>query len=177
MAHKRGGWQWRQVARLRWFAALTWVSARLICAACTGSTKDGEFMAQGGAPNRPLSPHLQIWRFTVTMAASITHRFTGVALYTGTILLALWLFAATQSPGFFGWLSAILTSPLGMIVLAGYVWALCFHSLNGLRHLYWDSGRGLAVRTATMTAWMVYGGSVALTILVIWAGLSARGGA
>jgi len=116
-------------------------------------------MAKGASPDRPLSPHLQIWRFTVTMAASITHRATGVALYTGTILLALWLFAAALGPGVFWRVGAFLTSPFGMFVLAGYIWALSFHLLNGLRHLYWDSGRGLAPKTATMTAWLVYGGS------------------
>lgn len=126
---------------------------------------------------RPVSPHLQIWRFTVTMAASITHRGTGIALYTGTILLAFWLYAVAQGPGFFWRLGAFLTSPIGAVVIAGYVWALSFHLMNGLRHLYWDSGRGLAPKTATMTAWMVYAGASVLTAIILIAGYASRGSA
>ena len=125
----------------------------------------------------PLSPHLQIWRFTVTMAASITHRGTGVALYSGTALLAFWLFAVAQGPGFFWRVGGFLTSPFGMIILGGYVWALCYHLLNGLRHLYWDYGRGFEPATAQKTAWAVYIGATALTALIILGGLAARGGA
>ena len=111
------------------------------------------------------------------MAASITHRGTGVALYTGTILLALWMYTAAQGPAVFWRVGAFLTSPLGGIVITGYVWALCYHLLNGLRHLYWDSGRGLAPKTATMTAWAVYIGATLLTAFIVYAGFSARGGA
>lgn len=125
----------------------------------------------------PLSPHLQIWRFTVTMAASITHRATGVALYTGSIVLALWLFLAAQGPAAFYHLGGFLSSPFGAIILAGYVWALCFHMLGGLRYLYFDSGRGLAPATAAKTAWAVYLGATLLAALILFAGFSARGGA
>ena len=134
-------------------------------------------MAKSADLKRPLSPHLQIWRFTATMAASITHRGTGVVLYTGTILLAFWLFAVAQGPAFFWRVGGFLTSPLGAVVLTGYIWALCFHLLNGLRHLYWDYGRGFAVKTATMTAWLVYAGATILTALILYAGYAARGGA
>ena len=140
----------------------------------------GVFMAnQTGAnqahTSRPLSPHLQIWRFTVTMAASITHRGTGVVLYGGSILLALWLYALAFSPSLFASLAGFVTTPIGFIIVAGYVWALCFHLMNGLRHLYWDSGRGLAPATATKTAWAIYIGSIALTALVLWAGYNGMG--
>jgi len=134
-------------------------------------------MTEGATHARPLSPHLQIWRFTVTMAASITHRGTGVVLYGGTLLFALWLFAAAFSPGLFSAVAAILRSPLGFIITAGYIWSLLFHLMNGLRHLYWDSGRGLAPKTASMTAWLVYGASLLLTVVIVWAGYAARGGA
>ncbi|HPE30418.1 MAG TPA: succinate dehydrogenase, cytochrome b556 subunit [Parvularculaceae bacterium] len=123
-------------------------------------------MADGSQASRPLSPHLQIWRFTVTMAASITHRATGVALYGGAILLSAWFFALAAGPEAYGPVSAIVGSPFGLIVLFGFAWSLFFHTLNGLRHLYWDTGRGLDPKMATMTSWLVYGGSIVLAVLV-----------
>lgn len=111
------------------------------------------------------------------MAASITHRAAGVALYSGAVLLALWLYAVAQGPEVFARLSGFLAAPPGIIILAGYIWALSFHLMNGLRHLYWDSGRGLGIKTATMTAWLVYFGATALTGFILFAGFAARGGA
>ena len=133
-------------------------------------------MAQTPSSNRPLSPHLQIWRWTVTMAASITQRATGFINYGGTLLLALWMFSLAANGAGFGIAKAILGSPIGLIIIGGYVWSLCFHMLNGLRYLYWDSGRGLAPKTATATAWMTYAASLILAIAIIGSGLSARGG-
>lgn len=134
-------------------------------------------MAASPPSSRPLSPHLQIWRFTVTMAASITHRATGVANAAGVLLLAVWMYAALRGPEFFEPLGAFLTSPLGGVVIAGFVWSLSFHLLNGLRYLYWDSGRGFAPKWARATSWAVYVGSVLLTALILFAGAAARGGA
>jgi len=104
------------------------------------------------------------------MAASITHRATGIVLYGGHLLLAGWLFALAFDAALFERLSAFTRSPMGLIVITGYVWSLCFHLMNGLRHLYWDSGRGLAPKTATMTAWLVYGAAVLLTALILLGG-------
>ena len=126
-------------------------------------------------PPRPTAPHLQIWRWTITMASSITHRATGVALYSGTIVLAIWVFAAAQGGATFAKVAGFLASPLGIFILAGYCWALIFHTLNGLRHLYWDTGRGFDPKTATATAWATYAASVMLAAIVVFAGLSARG--
>ena len=134
-------------------------------------------MADGATSGRPLSPHLQIWRFTVTMAASITHRGTGAGLYFGTLLIAVWVSALAFFAGSFSAISAFINSPIGLIIITGYVWALSFHMMNGLRHLYWDSGRGLAPKTATMTAWLIYVASLLLTVFIMWSGLTARGGA
>ncbi len=125
--------------------------------------------------SRPLSPHLQIWRWTPTMAASITHRATGVALYAGTILLVIWVFAASRGAAFFAPVGDLLASPFGVLILFGYVWALLFHGLNGLRHLYWDMGRGLSVQSAKLTAWYAYAASLILAIIIAAAGVSARG--
>lgn len=134
-------------------------------------------LGEKAAPNAPLSPHLQIWRFTVTMAASITHRGTGVAMFAGTALLAAWLYTAAAGEEAFGPIGALLSGPLGVIIIAGYTWTICFHMLNGLRYLYWDSGRGFGVETAKKTAWAVYTGSFLLTVIILMAGFSARGGA
>ena len=134
-------------------------------------------MVEGANSTRPLSPHLQIWRFTVTMAASITHRGTGIILYGGTLLIALWLYSIVFRPELFtGFVVPFLHSPLGFVILAGYVWSLCFHLRNGLRHLYWDYGRGLVYKTATKTAWLIYVASTLLAAGVLWAGFAARGG-
>lgn len=124
--------------------------------------------------SRPLSPHLQIWRWTPTMAASITHRATGVALYAGTVLLALWAFAASRGATFYQPVGAFLASPFGVLILFGYVWALMFHTINGLRHLYWDTGHGLDIKTAATTAWLAYAASIILAIVIVAAGVAAR---
>ena len=127
-------------------------------------------MANSAHPTRPLSPHLQIWRFTVTMAASITHRGTGMVLYGGSLLLAVWLYALAFSPSLYASVAGFAQSPIGFVIIAGYVWALSFHLMNGVRHLYWDSGRGLAPKTATRTAWAIYIASLALAAIILWTG-------
>ncbi len=132
-------------------------------------------MSNPAQPTRPLSPHLQIWRFTVTMAASITHRGTGMVLYGGSLLLSVWIYALAFSPSLFASIAGFAASPFGVIIVGGYVWSLCFHLLNGLRHLYWDSGRGLAPKTASKTAWAIYAGSLLLAGLIVSIGYNATG--
>lgn len=134
-------------------------------------------MAEKAISGRPLSPHLQIWRFTVTMAASITHRAAGVAAYGGVVLLTLWLISLATAPALFAGVSGFAKSPFGVFIIAGFVWSLSFHLLNGLRYLYWDSGRGFALKTARMTAWLVYIASFVLAALILWAGYAAGGSA
>ncbi|MEO1252021.1 MAG: succinate dehydrogenase, cytochrome b556 subunit [Pseudomonadota bacterium] len=126
---------------------------------------DNPTVAKPGA--RPLSPHLQIWRFTVTMAASITHRGTGIANAGGILLVLLWALALSVGGAFYDAVSGFFASPLGFVICVGYIWTLSFHLLNGLRHLYWDTGRGLAPKTASLTAWAVYLGSAAMAIVFI----------
>ncbi|MEL6372005.1 MAG: succinate dehydrogenase, cytochrome b556 subunit [Pseudomonadota bacterium] len=123
----------------------------------------------------PLSPHLQVWKFTVTMAASITQRATGIANVSGTVLLAAWAFSVARGPESFGPFAKFLTSPLGMIILFGYVWSLCFHMLGGLRYLYTDTGRGLVPATASRVAWFVYIASFVLAGLIALGATAARG--
>ena len=104
---------------------------------------------------RPLSPFLTIYRWPVTMATSITHRMTGIALSMGTLLLAWWLIAAASGPEAYATFSHLAASWPGQIVLFGFTWSLAFHLLNGIRHLAWDMGYGFAVPTANRTGWLV----------------------
>ena len=116
--------------------------------------------------NRPLSPHLQIYKPIPTMIMSIVHRITGGALYVGTLLVAWWLIAAAVSEDYFNFVNAIYGSWIGRVILLGYTWALIHHMLGGIRHLIWDTGRGLEKETSTKLAIGSVILSITLTILV-----------
>jgi succinate dehydrogenase / fumarate reductase cytochrome b subunit len=118
--------------------------------------------------SRPLSPHLQIYRWPLTMAMSILHRATGIALYGGTILLAWWLIAAASGETYFNFVNGIFGSWIGLIVLFGYTFVLVHHMLGGLRHFIWDFGYGLDRPARDRLALINIVGSVAITI-VLWA--------
>jgi len=125
---------------------------------------------------RPLSPHLTIYRWQVTMIASITHRLTGLALSAGALALAWWLVAISRGPETYETFTLAAASPLGLVVLFGFSWSLAFHLLNGVRHLAWDLGYGFDKRTATMTGIAVFLGSFLIAagfFAVAWVG---RGG-
>jgi succinate dehydrogenase / fumarate reductase cytochrome b subunit len=122
---------------------------------------------------RPLSPHLQVYRPLINMVMSILHRITGVALYFGTLLLAAWLMAAAYGPEPFRLASEVFGSLPGRIVLFGYTWALMHHMLGGLRHFVWDTGAGYELGTVNRLSWGTIVGSVLLTGL-IWL-LAMRG--
>lgn len=124
--------------------------------------------------NRPLSPHLTIYKQIPTMVMSIMHRFTGMALYAGTLLVAWWLVAAASGEATFDWVNGIFGSILGRLVLFGYTWALMHHMLGGLRHFIWDTGRGFDPATSTKMAWATLAGSITLTILIWIAGYATR---
>ncbi|PHR18532.1 MAG: succinate dehydrogenase, cytochrome b556 subunit [Hoeflea sp.] len=124
--------------------------------------------------NRPLSPHLTIYKQIPTMVMSIMHRFTGMALYAGTLLVAWWLVAAASGEATFDWVNGIFGSLLGRLVLFGYTWALMHHMLGGIRHFIWDTGRGFDPATSTKMAWATLVGSITLTILIWIAGYATR---
>ena len=126
---------------------------------------------------RPLSPHLQVYRPLINMVMSIIHRITGVALYFGTILLAWWLTAAATGPEQFNYVSGLFGSVAGRVVLIGYTWALMHHMLGGLRHLLWDTGRGFDLATVDRLSWGTIIGSLLLTGGVWLAALSGALGA
>lgn len=117
---------------------------------------------------RPLSPHLEVYRFTLTMAMSIVHRITGVANYVGTLLLVLWLGSAALGEGAFAAVNALFGSWIGQVVLFGYTWSLFHHMLGGLRHFVWDSGRMLDPAGREVIVRIQVVTSVLLTIAV-WA--------
>ncbi|MEW9805828.1 succinate dehydrogenase, cytochrome b556 subunit [Mesorhizobium sp. ZMM04-5] len=124
---------------------------------------------------RPLSPHLTVYRWPITMTMSILHRVTGGALYFGTLLVAWWLVAAAASESYFEFVNSIFGSWIGRLILFGYTWALVHHLLGGVRHLVWDTGAGLEKHTASRIASATVAGSVVLTALIWFAGYAARG--
>jgi succinate dehydrogenase / fumarate reductase cytochrome b subunit len=118
----------------------------------------------GGAPvlrPRPLSPHLTVWRWHITMTASILHRVTGVGLYLGALILTGWAVALCEGPGAYGVYMGLLGSPLGRIVLFGLTACVFYHMANGVRHLAWDHGEGFQPKTADFTAVVVMAFAVA----------------
>jgi succinate dehydrogenase / fumarate reductase cytochrome b subunit len=117
---------------------------------------------------RPLSPHLQIWRWHITMATSIAHRATGVALYVGVLIAAAWAIALAQGPDAYASFKAVMGTPIGLLVMLGLTLSYFYHLANGIRHLVWDSGRGLDVKTADATAIVVFAFAFAATAAV-WA--------
>jgi succinate dehydrogenase / fumarate reductase, cytochrome b subunit len=130
--------------------------------------------AKGGAA-RPLSPHLQIYKPSITMVMSILHRMTGAALYVGTLLLAWWLIAVAQGEKYYSYVNTVLGHPIGKLILFAYTWALIHHMLGGMRHLYWDTGRGFALSTTNRLSWLSVFGSITLTLAVWAVGLKLRG--
>jgi succinate dehydrogenase / fumarate reductase cytochrome b subunit len=125
------------------------------------------------AARRPLSPHLTIYRWPVTMMTSITHRATGMALSVGAVILAWWLVSISNGPE--GWDSfhAVMATPLGLLVLFGITWSLAYHFFNGLRHLAWDLGYGFEKRTAERNSVIVFALSFLSAIAIfalIWTG-------
>ena len=123
----------------------------------------------------PLSPHLQIWRWHVTMAASILHRVTGVGLYLGALIAAAWAVSLAAGPDAYARFKGLMGSPLGMLVMLGLTASFFFHLANGVRHLVWDAGRALDVKTANATAVLVFAFAIAATA-VVW-GIAAMTGA
>ncbi|HVY33887.1 MAG TPA: succinate dehydrogenase, cytochrome b556 subunit [Caulobacteraceae bacterium] len=125
--------------------------------------------APRGPADRPISPHLEIWRWHITMATSILHRATGLALYAGALILAGWAVALARGPGAFGQYRALLAGPLGQLVLFGLTVSLFYHLANGVRHLWWDAGQGFEPKTADMTgaAAIAFGVVAAIAIWVV----------
>lgn len=124
-------------------------------------------MADVNRGDRPLSPHLTIYRPQLTSMTSILTRITGNALLLGALLVVWWLLAASTSEEYFAFADAVLTSWFGDLVLSLSVLALWYHTLAGLRHLIWDAGYALDVPTAEKLGIACLAGSVVLTLFTL----------
>ena len=124
-------------------------------------------MAEIKRVERPLSPHLQIYRPQLTSITSILTRITGNGLIVGVILAVWWLLAAATSPAYFAVANGVATSWFGDLVFTVSLWAIWYHYLAGLRHLYFDAGKGLEISTAQKLGWGCIIGSVVLTVITI----------
>ncbi len=119
--------------------------------------------------DRPLSPHLQIYRPQITSVLSIAHRASGVALGVGLLMLVWWLIAGASGPGPYGAFQNFSGSAIGRLLLAGWSFALFYHLCNGIRHLFWDAGRGFGLNTVHASGWLVVLAAVVLTAIAwIW---------
>lgn len=124
-------------------------------------------MADVNKGERPLSPHLQIYRPQVTSISSILTRITGNALIVAALLIVWWLLAASTSDAYFAIADAIMTSWFGDLVLTLSLWAVWYHYLAGLRHFYFDAGKGMDIPTAEKLGWGCIIGSVILTVITL----------
>jgi len=135
-------------------------------------------MAETRAPvQRPISPHLQIYRLTVTLVMSGLHRITGMALYFGSVLLVWWLIAVASGPNAYANAQWVMGTLIGRLVLLGYSWALIHHALGGIRHLIWDTVHGLEPNEREWLARATIVGSLGLTAILWIIGYMIGGGA
>ena len=124
---------------------------------------------------RPVSPHIGIYRWPITMVASILNRATGIALSVGSLLLVWWLVAAASGVQPFAAVQAFIASPLGLLLLLGWTASLFYHFFGGMRHLVWDAGRGLEKADLNWVTWVILGLTLASTVLVWVAGYLEMG--
>ena len=124
-------------------------------------------MADVNRGNRPLSPHLTIYRPQLTSITSILVRITGNALIVGAFLVIWWLLAASTSPEYFAIADGVIRSWFGKLVMLGSIWALWYHTLGGIRHLIWDNAVGLDLPTAYKLGWALVIGSFGLTVITV----------
>ena len=120
------------------------------------------------AAQRPLSPHLTIFRSYINMIMSIVHRITGTVNYFGTVLIVFWLASAAAGPQSFNFANEVAGSIPGLVILFGFSWSLIHHGLGGIRHFIWDTGSGFEIAAVRLLSWLTIIGSLTLTIL-LWA--------
>lgn len=125
--------------------------------------------------SRPLSPHLQIWRWHVTMTTSILHRATGVANTAAIVLLLAWLCALAAGAEQYAAFQALIGSAIGRLVLFGCLVSVSYHMVNGIRHLLFNLGIGLDKKTASISGWIVIVLGFIGAIKMMWLGYAALG--
>lgn len=128
------------------------------------------------AANRPLSPHVQVYRPQITSVLSILHRATGVFLTFGTLFLTWWLTAAAYGAEEFDSAQSFLGSWFGHLLLWGFTFSLFYHFANGIRHLLWDFGWGFELPQLKLTGMITVGAAVALTLMTLIAAYASAGG-
>ena len=136
--------------------------------------QSGRFVRQPNGRVRPLSPHLQVWRWHVTMASSILVRVSGGALAAGALFVVAWLAALALGPDAYATFTAWMGSPLGLLVWIGLTAALAYHFAGGVRHLIWDAGEGLTPKSANLLSTVSIAFAVVVTV-AFWAGLFMTG--
>ena len=114
--------------------------------------------------NRPLSPHLQVYRWQISNTLSILHRLTGVGLTLGLVVFALWLYGAAYDAELFDCIAGLASSIVGKLFLFGWTAAFYYHLGNGIRHLNWDIGRGFTIPEMTASGWVVVVFAIAMSI-------------
>jgi succinate dehydrogenase / fumarate reductase, cytochrome b subunit len=122
---------------------------------------------------RPLSPHLGVYKFSYTMSLSILHRITGVATSIGFVAFAWWLMSLASGPEAYAATMQRLSSPLAKLLLVGFTFSFVYHFCNGIRHMVWDTGRGLERTQARRSGALVIVAALLLTVLVVWLGCAA----
>lgn len=122
-------------------------------------------MADVNRGDRPLSPHLQVYKLPLAAVTSILTRVTGHALVAGILLLVWWLVGAVSGPSAFAAADWVVRSWLGFLILTGSAWALLYHALAGIRHLFYDAGYGLEIEEAQKSSWAIIIGSAVLTLI------------
>jgi len=121
--------------------------------------------------NRPLSPHLQIYKPQLTSVLSVLHRGTGLALSAGAVVFILWLLAVAAGPNAYGGMEGFFASALGRLFLLGWTFSFFYHLANGIRHLLWDTGRNFDLESTYKTGWIVVWTSIGLTVFTYVFGL------
>jgi succinate dehydrogenase / fumarate reductase, cytochrome b subunit len=126
-------------------------------------------------PPRPLSPHLGVYKFMYTMSLSILHRVTGIAASVGFLLFVVWLMSLATGHDAYDRAMRVLGSPVGKLLLVGFTFSFVYHFCNGIRHLVWDTGRGLERAQARRSGAAVIAAALVLTAVVVWLGCRAFG--
>jgi len=122
---------------------------------------------------RPVSPHLGVYRFGYTMTLSFMHRMTGIAASVGFLAFVWWLMALASGPDAYATAMRLLMSPVAKLLLVGFTFSFVYHFCNGIRHLVWDTGRGMERAQARRSGALVVVGAVLLTALLVWLGCAA----